>query len=280
MDANIGNNEKSNYYKQLILSKYGQTDYARIIQDSNYYKNLAEQQQRAEKFYTMVYDTFVNNHYQPAYQLSEQGCNEWNDINITSKLAYIKAISAWNLYGKDSLKIALNNIIVKYPTTSIDTAATELLAALDRLENPEQTITNKLNNIKEHLTPKETFVYNEKTFHFVIVVVDIKNTKITPLKNNIADFNKKFFSLQTFELSNFYISDTEQMISISKFNDKNSAMDYYRLFMSDTQYLSSLHNNKTAKIYVISDANYVIFYKNKEQRSAYDEFFKTNYLQQ
>ncbi len=276
--AALNNTNKSEYYKQLILSKYGQTDYARIIQDPNYYQKIAEQQQQAERFYTMVYDTFAHQHYWSAYQLAEQGCNEWSDINITSKLAYIKAISAGKLYGNDSLRVLLQTIPIKYPTTSIDTAATELLAALDRLEKPvSQTNTP---NIEEKTIVVEPFTYNEKTFHFVIAVVNIKDTKITPLKNNIADFNKTFFGLQNLELSNFYINNAEQMITISKFKDKNAAMDYYKLFISDTKYLSTLNSTPSAKVYVISDANYVTFYKNKQQRATYDEFFKTNYLQQ
>jgi DNA-binding transcriptional MocR family regulator len=43
-------------------------------------------------------------------------------------------------------------------------------------------------------------------------------------------------------------------------------------------HLSDLNMAKRTTVYVISDDNYTIFYKNKQKRPAYDEFFNTYYL--
>ena len=43
--------------------------------------------------------------------------------------------------------------------------------------------------------------------------------------------------------------------------------------------METLNKTSKAKVYVISDANYTTFFKQKESRADYEEFFKNNYLQ-
>ena len=68
------------------------------------------------------------------------------------------------------------------------------------------------------------------------------------------------------------------MITVSKFDNKDKAMDYYNLLKVDTKYVGYLKNTSSTKIYVISDANYTTFSRQKDKRNEYDTFFNENYL--
>jgi len=69
--------------------------------------------------------------------------------------------------------------------------------------------------------------YDASKFHFVIIVTDIKELKIDKLKLDIHNFNKEFFRMYTFDISSFYIDNTLQMLTISRFENKEKAMEYY-----------------------------------------------------
>ncbi|MBO4581318.1 MAG: tetratricopeptide repeat protein [Bacteroidales bacterium] len=274
-----GDIEKSNYYKNYCLSHYPNTDYTRIINDPNYYQTIQHQKQEAENYYTLLYDTFAKGYYPTAYAMSNEGLQKYANSELNAKMEYIRAICVDKMYGHDSLKIHLKNIITRYPTTAIDTAAEALLEALKRLENtPEPVAATPTNNAAGNTVQKISYTYDASAFHFIIIIVDIRDLKINDLKNALVDFNKSYFRRDKFDISNFYIDNTLQMISISKFDNKEKAMDYYRLMITDTKYLSALNNSATAKIYTISDANYTTFFKNKNLRADYESFFKENYL--
>ena len=74
---------------------------------------------------------------------------------------------------------------------------------------------------------EQQFVYDASRFHFVILLVDIKGMKMDKLKANIANFNKEYFRLNSFDVSNFYIDNMTQMVTISRFDNKTKAMEYY-----------------------------------------------------
>jgi len=97
------------------------------------------------------------------------------------------------------------------------------------------------------------------------------------MKIRISDFNKKYFSTLKLEISSMYLNNTTQMITVGKFEDKEHAMDYYNFIKDNPDVMKSIKQNEV-KQYVITDQNYLIYYKNKEKRESYEEFFNNNYI--
>ncbi|MBP5612929.1 MAG: hypothetical protein J6X35_02130, partial [Bacteroidales bacterium] len=79
-------------------------------------------------------------------------------------------------------------------------------------------------------------------------------------------------------VSNFYIDNTTQMVTISRFDNKAKAMDYYYQLKNNEKYFGAYRSRKDVQVYVISDQNYTLFYKQKKKRPEYPKFFEDNYL--
>ena len=281
--AHIKEYEKSDYYKNIILQQYPNTNYARIILNPDYYKEVAAKQKESEDFYASVYEAYIAQNYPTCIDLATTGLEKYPFIELAPKFDYLKAISISKIYGNDTLLSLLPEIIRNYPATPIDTAATDLLAALKQLmiqsQQQQNTSSSASNPTETKQDNKPVYVYDERSFHFVIIIANIKEVKIDSLKSNLNLFNNEFFSLHKFDaISSFYIDDVVQMITISKFDNKDKAMDYYNLLKVDTKRVGYLKNTPSTKIYVISDANYTTFFKQKDKREMYDDFFKENYL--
>jgi len=276
----IKETEQSDYYKNIILEKFPNSDFANIINDPDYYKKMEEIRNQATVFYASVYDAYKKADYASVVNLATEGLDKFPTPELSPKFDFLRAVALSKLYGNDTLKTLLKDISRDYPTTEIDTAATELLEILKRLETavPEQNDTaQQSQTIVAQNVP--VYTYDDKAFHFVIIIASVKDLNIEHVKGKINLFNKDFFRLDKFDnISSFYINDFDQMITISKFQNKSKAMDYYNLMKTDTMYLDALNSAPNVKIYVISDANYTTFYHNKDKRADYEAFFKEYYF--
>ena len=277
--AHLNEPEKSDYYKNIILEQHPNTNYARIILNPDFYKEIALKQKDAEDFYASVYNAYKQNDYSSTVNLATTGLEKYPLPTLAPKFEYLKAISLGKLHGNDTLIPLLTEIINNYPATAIDTAATDLLEALKQIQLQQPTSENTADTAKiEDTAP--AYVYDERSFHFVIILANIKEVRVDQLKGHLNAFSKEYFRLQQFDISNFYIDidNATQMVTISRFENKDKAMDYYNLLKVDNKHVGYLKDTPSTKIYVISAANYNTFFRQNEKRSQYDSFFNENYL--
>lgn len=272
----LNDQEKSDFYKDIILQQYPNSNYARIILNPDYYKEIELKQKEAQEFYTSVYEAYIKEEYANTINLANTGLEKYPFPTLAPKFDYLKAIAISKLYGNDTLVPLLTEIIRNYPATDVDTAATGLLEALKQIKPQIQS--NVSDTSTKVAETEVVYVYNEQSFHFVIIIANIKEVKIYQLKGHLNSFNNEFFRLQKFDISSFYVDDVSQMVTIAKFDNKEKAMDYYRLLKVDNKYLAYLRNTASTKIYVISDANYTTFSRQKDKRPLYEDFFKDYYL--
>lgn len=276
----LNNTQESDKYKNIILTEYPESDFAKIIQNPDYYQEIEQKKKEAQYFYTNLYDLYINQQYKEVISNADKGLELYLDPDIRKKISYLKAISMGKISGEEVLKTEIASVSKTYPTTDIDTLASGVLEALKRYEFEKNNTKKNLNDSNIiSIGSTEKYTYKDDNFHFVIILVDIKELKVDKLKLSINNFNKEFFRLSKFDLSNFYIDNTQQMVTISRFENKQQAMEYYHVMKTNQTHLQELNKAKQAKIYVISDDNYTLFFKNINLRDSYNEFFVKYYLE-
>lgn len=275
----LNNTEKSEYYKNIVLNKYPESDFAKIIENPNYYAEIEAKKKESQTFYTNLYTLFEGNNYPQVVSEAEKGLQLYLDPAIRKNMSYLRAVSLGKLNGDEVFKKELQSVVQTYPATDIDTLASGVLEALKRLEL-EKNNANPLaiDSAKELKAAIEPYVYKDANFHFIIIVADIKEIKVDKLRLSINNFNKEYFRMEKFDISNFYIDNTQQMITISRFENKQKAMEYYWAMKNNQTHFGELNKVTRTKIYVISDGNYTIFFRNKDRRQEYDDFFNKYYL--
>jgi hypothetical protein len=274
----LNNNEKTEYYKNIILSKYPESDFAKIIQNPNYYDEIQKKAKEAQLFYADLYNDYTAKNYAQVVDKADEGLEKYLDPSIRKNMSYLRAVSLGKLNGDETMKKELQTVVQTYPATDIDTLAAGVLEALKRAEFEKSNVKMAEKDSSANLVQELKYSYDESNFHFVIIIVNIKEIKVDKLKLSLNNFNKEYFRLEKFDISNFYIDPTLQMITVSRFENKQKAMDYYNTMKINQTMLKDINQSKQTKIYVISDDNYNIYFKNKEKREAYDEFFIQYYL--
>jgi len=116
--ANL-NKEKSEYYKNLILSKYPNSVYAKTILDPNF----SAKQNALDEVVNKTYNTVFTSYEQKEYGAVIAAVNETNQRfpgnNLQAQYDYLKAIAIGRTQNVDSLLTAFNNILVQYPNDKL-----------------------------------------------------------------------------------------------------------------------------------------------------------------
>ncbi|NTW32912.1 MAG: tetratricopeptide repeat protein [Bacteroidetes bacterium] len=267
----MDNASKRNYYKELICSKYPSGDYCNIIKDPNYKKISDQNVSLANKLYKETFNAYKENKWDSVIVKSKRATELFDsDTLLMPKFNYLKAVSYGKL--KDSLNFVntLKYIITKYPTNALMQKAQDLL---DFYTGKIKT-TTKVNG---KTSAKKEYKFDENSVHLYAIVVKVsKDFKISDLKNSISNFNTKNYNSNKLSVSNIFLNDTLQIVTVNNFENKEKAMLYYKNIKSDKDVFIKIKVSDYTQ-FVISVDNYPDMYKNKDVEN-YKIFFAKNYL--
>jgi tetratricopeptide (TPR) repeat protein len=251
-------------YENLILDNFPESEYARIIQDPTYNKVTRETRKRVDNYYSIVFDLYNEEQYEKVLLRCENAKAIFADNHIQDRFDFLAALSIGHTNTLDSFKLALENIIVKHPKTEVSDEATRILALMKT-------------GIKVETEPVAAIPYTHKfddDFNFVMVV-PTTDKQTNKYKIDISDFNTKYYSSKTLEVSNIFISPTAQIIIVKKVKGYEAAIDYYKSFKLNKDNLKEINDNKF-QYFLISQDNFALFYKNKDIQ-GYQVFFEKNF---
>ncbi|MEZ5149447.1 MAG: hypothetical protein R2759_20855 [Bacteroidales bacterium] len=256
------NFDRATYYKNLIVEKYPDSDYAKILTDPEYFKQLQEEKNRAKILYAETYEHYEAGHYYTVFSNSTRALEEFKEpANLLAKFSYLRALSLGKIEVVDSLQAALDSLIIKYPDSDVVPLAQNIL---DYLKGPVDT-TSATGGNKE---PKEVIDYsiyefNPRSKQIYALVVSGPSVNVNALKVRISDFNTKFYNLDNLSITSILLDKTTHFVMVGNFETTTDAMRYYNA-ISDNEYVFSNLENAEYNGFVIAKDNYPVFYKDKD----------------
>ena len=275
---------KGETYKNTLLTKYPETDYAKLIQDPDYYNKLAAKEKVLETQYAQTYEDFTNKRWSKVVAAADEAIPNCTDVTLKSQYAYLRAVAAGQIYNQDTLIAGLTDIVTKYNKQPVADLARFYLSNFTR-EQIQKSLGIESHEKKDELmqevlpTPKKESVYqfNPNDQHYVVLLVKTAEMPLQTAKQELTNFNNTFFSLKNLTISSFLIDNKHQMITISKFNNLDDAMDYYQILVKSENFEPEFEDG-IIEAYAMSTNNYTTFYNKRDNRKDYPEFFKENYL--
>ena len=263
---------QADFYKNMLVQEYPDSDYAKILMDPEYFKELQLQRNYASILYHETYEHYEAGHYYTVYSNSTRALREFKEpMELLAKFQYLRALSLGKIEVIDSLKAALDTLIVKYPNSEVTPLAQSIL---DYLKDPTE--------IGDDGEPEQTFdlslySFNPNSKQIFALVVTGERVNINALKVRISDFNMKYYSLDNLSITNILLDKTSHFVMVGNFKTIESAMKYYNAVMADEYIFSNLEEEKVDG-FVIAQENYPVLYKDKDL-DKYLAFFKQNYLE-
>jgi tetratricopeptide (TPR) repeat protein len=263
---------QADFYKNLLVQEYPDSDYAKILVDPDYFKQLQEQRNFANILYRETFEHYEAGHYYTVYSNSTRALKEFKEpMELLARFEYLRALSLGKIEVVDSLKAALDSLVVKYPNSEVTPLAQNIL---DYLKDPAK--------IEQGIEPEEMFDlsmynFNPKSKQIFALVISGAKVNVNALKVRISDFNMKYYSIDNLSITNILLDKNTHFVMVGNFKTIESSMKYYNAIMANEYIFSNLEEDKVDG-FVIAQENYPVLYKDKDLEK-YLAFFKLNYLE-
>jgi tetratricopeptide (TPR) repeat protein len=274
--AHLENQPKSDAYKNQILTQYPESDYAKLLVNPNFYKEIIARRSAASQLYNDTYKAFINQQYYMVMNNADIARENYKtDSILMPKFDYLRALALGKIEVVDSLVVAMNKVIKDYPKSSVRPLAENVLRFLGTQTDaqgkpiPTDSIAVVDNTMK-------LYQFDPNAMHFYVLVVNDNLVDVDALKIKISDYNSKFHSLENLMVNSLLLDQGRQMVTVNNFENSETAMNYF-LGILDSKYIfTKLENAGEYYAFVISVENYPILYKNKDILQ-YIRFFEKNY---
>jgi tetratricopeptide (TPR) repeat protein len=272
----LQNQPKSDQFKNQILTLYPTSDYAKLLVNPNYYKEINARQTDASKLYNDTYKAFTNQQYYMVINNADIARAKYKtDSVLMPKFDYMRALALGKIEIVDSLVIAMNKVIRDYPNSSVKPMAENVLAFLGTQKDSKgQPIATDSTTIIDNTAKLYTFDPN--AMHFYVLVVNDELVDVDALKLKVSDYNSKFHDLQNLMVNSLLLDNGRQMITVNNFDNSETAMSYFLGILNSKYIFTKLENAGAYFNFVISVENYPVLYKNKDVQQ-YLRFFEKNY---
>ena len=275
LNLDINNLERAEYYKNLIVNDYPESDYAKIIQDPDYFKNQMEQESAVATLYSKTYEAYERGQYFTVIGNADRAIRTYGDsADLIPKFLYLKALSIGRVDVVDSLAAVLKVIISDYPASDVSPMAQDLLDYIAK-ERPDLG-TGFASASLEEPELVSPYSYDPGTDHLYLLVVKRAAIKLNAMKVRISDHNKRYFSIRELTINSVLLDDIRYMITVGNFENEEDAMEYFNMISGDVYVFGELGTGNYTET-VISMKNYPIFYREKDV-DLYEKFFEKNYL--
>jgi len=289
----IPDEELAKKYSDIILNQYGESDYAHLIRDPEYNKEVLARKNRVSSLYEETYQAFKREQFRMVLLYSNQAIGEYKDKDLIPRFEYLRAIALGKTVSTDTMVVALNKLVLNNPNHPITPLAKDMLLKYDKnsqakgqtnsgskqSSDPQNSSATAASDIfvqSSDTAVPDIYKLNLNQTHFYIMMVDGNKVNVNATKIRISDFISKSFNNANLSVNAIVLDAGWQMISISSFRNSQAAMDFYSA-ISQNEYVTTSLGKSDYKQMVISIENYPIFYREKKY-NGYLNFFRKNYL--
>lgn len=300
-----GNTPSANYYKDMVLMGFPDSDFANMILDEDYYKEIIRRGQLINEDYNEVYTLYRKHRYEDVVEAVTTARQVYEGHSMLGKFQFWEALAYARMDNKNAAISAFQDIVNTYPSTdTIVQLAQNQLAYLqgeggkyiansgssESVEDGEQAIINATNikkaadrnsqlannNSDDPLSPEaQLFRYKENMPHQVIIIVKDKKIRATQLQVKVGDFILGYYANSGYKVTPLMFTDTTQMVTISTFLNASEALDFARHLQLAEGPMTD-YSAEDYQIFAISKQNYTTFY-NRKKVDAYKQFYDKYY---
>ncbi|HEU5053743.1 MAG TPA: tetratricopeptide repeat protein [Hanamia sp.] len=137
----IGNQQKADYYKDLLVKNYNGGKYALMITHPEAF-NPSAKDTAAQRRYDKIYNLFIEGNFDEAIKEKNEADSLYGQSYWNPQLLYIQSVYYIKNREDSAAKTVLQQIINKYPNSPMKEKATTMLDVLGRRDSIERYLTN------------------------------------------------------------------------------------------------------------------------------------------
>lgn len=260
----IGNEEKANIYKNILVNDFPETNYAKLILNPNYNLESSKAEEKLKLVYSEAYDYYQKGLYKNSLDLINNSLDEYEELAVSDKLKMLKILIIGKTEDISIYQYQLSQFIKNNAESSLVPFANTLLKA----SWDYQDRVNKQKGIK--------FLEYFDQEHFLVLVHETSKNITDRITGEIDKFNEENYTSQNLKTSNLILDETYSITLVSEFEGAKSSLIYYEKLILSPSVKSGI-DLTGLELFTISKDNFTIFYQSKELKQ-YIKFFNRHYL--
>jgi tetratricopeptide (TPR) repeat protein len=262
------NSAKSETYRERLLQKYPDNEFARILSDPAYYEKKITELKLAEKTYENAYAAYSGEKFNDAISISNDALKKYPKDQLAPKFLLIRAYSVGKINDERTFREELNNLIKLWPGTAESKKAAEIIAFLNQ-KTPEL----KVEEDKKIAT--EIYAADTTLNHVFVLIINDPSFNLNQTSFDVISYNIDNFTNKNYKTVGALVDNKFIQIIVSGFSDFAQALNYYNAFKTE----KIVRNPGGVKMmtFIISDSNLKVL-KNDKDPGRYQLFFKDKYL--
>ncbi len=278
-----GNSAKADLYKNLILTKYPDTEYAEIIKNPNYAQEMASKKSNLELFYEETYHKYLNGEYTTVMQRKAQAEVQFPQNPLIPKFDMLRTLSIGRTQPLAMFEASLQDIIRNHSNDPVKDEAQNILDYIKGMK-PAVTDTSQPSGIlpstpvsSDSLANQRLYNYLPDTIHYVIVIFQAIGGELDGLKfkTSLSNFNSKYYGTKNFNITDLMLDHRNKVVIIKSFQNKKEALDYNTHIYNHDEVYANVNPNAYTQ-FVISVNNFPVLLKEKKT-DTYDDFYRSFY---
>jgi len=262
-------------YTNRLIERYPESPFAKIFGHPDILQEELQHQKAGNQAYKLAYMAFVDKNYQLVLDKWEIANTLNLSIDLNAQFDYLKALALHQLGRREDAIDLLSAILVNYEGTIVHAPAQLLIGSLQQRRFDSSFEAQPAATAPSAEEFQSVFTFNPGQVHFFIFVVDTRSVNPDQVIRVLETLNQSQFRDRRLTISNVFFQQDKQLITVTSFPDKQSALNYYKI-ASNLPQLKNLVTNH-AESFIISIDNYPMFYQEKNL-TDYMLFFRMKYF--
>lgn len=293
----LGNTTEAQRYKNELITKFPESDFARGLQDPNYFKKVDGELKVIERMYEDAYTKYQQVYYADALAICDDILKKYPDNKLNTKVLFLKAMCVVNTQPAEEAREALNRVVAAKPDKEVQDVVGALLASLSVGEKPALYTESEMAQARA-LKANRNWVFDEKgniegekeknlaykvekdkeCIVMFLMPEDFGLVPETKLKARLVFIN----AAEAVEGKNYEIKKEDlwykkTALGIQKFADWKEAGEYLNRIATDKSILKTI-GEKGYRVFAITPDNLAIL-KRLKNIDDYVDFFTENYFE-
>jgi tetratricopeptide (TPR) repeat protein len=217
------NNPTAESYRQRLLKKYPDNEFARIISDPEYYKKKLEDLKKTELLYQEAYKAYTSEDFAGTVVLCNNALKVYGNDALAPKFLLLRAYSVARISNERLFREELAGLIKQWPGTPESERASEIVAYLDQ-KIPELKVE------EDKQIASEIYIDDSSSQHLFALVIMNSTFNINQATFDVISHNIDNYPNQNYKTEGSVVENKYVMITVSGFADTAAAMAYYKAF--------------------------------------------------
>lgn len=273
---------KAELYKNMILNKYPDTEYAEIIRNPNYVQDMIGKKTNLELFYEETYHKYLNGEYSTVMQRKAQAEAQFPQNPLIPKFDFLRTLSVGKTQPLAMFEVSLQDIIRNH---SNDPVKDEAQNILDYIKGMKGTNADSSGSVVSVITPPASdstanvklYNYFPDTSHYVIIIFQSIGGELDgmKLKTKLSDFNSKYYGTSNFTISDLMLDHRNKLVMVKSFKNKKDALEYNKHVYNHDEVYPNINPNAYKQLVIsVNNLPALVREKNVEE---YEDFYRSFY---